>query len=156
MGYWVATDLAQYLPQLVIGSYLVTPTSNPVNASQFQAIINMKSAEFDQAAAKAGYAVPIPTTASQGWITAQNVVRSGAIAAALYQIYTGPDAKYIDRYETSFQMAIKAIAAGDMLIPNAPWDVSGDNLYPIYSGIASPVFNATIGFPQDLGIPNDF
>lgn len=156
-GYWVATDLAQYIVQPITGSYLVTASSNPINASQFQEIIDEKSAQFDQAAAKAGFLVPIPTSASQAWRVAKKVVRDGATADLLRIVYTGPDQKYVDRFETSYQVALAAIAAGDMPIPAAPPDPAADGrLFPLSAGIASPIFNATMGIPNDLGFVTDF
>lgn len=157
MGYWVSTDLAQYVVQPILGSYIVTPTSFPVNASQFQEIINEVSAKFDMACAKAGFQVPIPTTATQAYLGAKAIVRDGCIADVLRVVYTGPDQKYVDRYQAMFDAALKAIEAGDRPLPGAPPDAAGDGrLLPIWSGIASAVLNATIGYPQDLGIPDDF
>lgn len=157
MGYWVATDLAQYVVQPIIGSYIVTPTSFPINASQFQEIINEVSAEFDMAAAKAGFSTPIPTTASAAYLAAKAIVRDGATADVLRVVYTGPDQKYVDRFQTAFDNALKAIAAGDLPLPGAPPDPGADGrLFPIFSGIASTVLNPSMGYPQDLAVPNDF
>lgn len=157
MGYWVATDLAQYVVQPILGSAIVTATSSPINASQFQEIINEVSAEFDMAAAKAGYTTPIPTTASAGYLAAKAIVRDGAVADLLRIVYTGPDQKYVDRFQMAFDNALKMIESGDRPLPGAPADPGSDGrLFPIYAGIASPVLNATMGYPQDLAVPQDF
>lgn len=157
MGYWVATDLAQYLPQPVIGSYLVTASSFPVNASQFQEIVNEVSAEFDMAAAKAGFITPIPTTAAAAYLAVKAIVRDGATADLLRIIYTGPNSKYADSYQAAFDKAMAAISAGDLPLPGAPPDPAADGrLLPIYSGIASTVLNPSMGYPRDLAVPNDF
>lgn len=158
MGYWYASDLAQYVVQPgQRGTYTITGSSVPVNATQFQEIIEEVSGAFDQAAAKAGYLVPIPTSATQAWLVAKRVVRNGAIADALRIIYTGPDQKYVDKYEMLFQNALVAIAAGDRPLPGAPNDTgSGNRLFPQFGGIASPVMTSSYGIPNDLGGISDF
>lgn len=153
-GYWVASDLAQYVVRPNMGSVLITPSSIPINLQQCQEIIDEVSGQFDQAALKAGYAVPVSSSAS-AYITVRGIVRNGAVAEILRIVYTGPDSKYIDRFQAAFDAALKAIEQGDRPLPGASAD-TGDGVVPIWSGIASPVFNATMGFPQDLGIPNDF
>lgn len=153
-GYWVASDLAGYVVQPVRGSAFVTGSSNPVNLVRFQEIIDEVSAEFDQAAAKAGYQVPIASTAS-AYMVARAVVRDGAVADVLRIAYTGPDQKYVDRFETAFQNALKAIEQGDRPLLGAATD-TGDGLVPVWSGVSSGVITATMGYPMDLGIPNDF
>lgn len=153
-GYWVASDLAQYVVRPNMGSVLITPSSIPVNLQQFQEIIDEVSGQFDQAAHKGGYAIPVSSSAS-AYVTVRGIVRQGAVADVLRIVYTGPDSKYIDRFQTAFDNALKAIEQGDRPLPGAAADAGG-GVVPIWSGIASPVMNATMGFPQDLGIPNDF
>lgn len=153
-GYWVASDLAQYVVRPNQGSVLITPSSIPINLDQFQEIIQEVSGVFDMAAFKAGYAVPIPTTAS-AFAAVKGIVRNGAVADVLRIVYTGPDPKYVDRFQAAFDNALKAVEAGDRPLPGAPGD-AGDGLVPIWVGTASAVMSPTLGYPQDLGIPNDF
>lgn len=156
-GYWNATELARYVVRPNQGSTLVHASSLPLTFVEFQEIIVQKSGEFDQAAAKAGYLVPIPTTATWAYEVARSVTRNGAVADALRIVYTGPDQKYVDRFQVMFDNALKAIEQGDRPLQGAPPDPAADGrLFPAYAGIASPVLNATMGYPQDLGIPNDF
>lgn len=152
-GYWAATALAPFLVRPIAASMMVTASSAPLDLLNFQTMIDQKSGEFDQAAARAGYAVPIPPTATQGFQVAMRVTRDGAIADALRLIYTGPDQKYVDRYEQAFQNALKEIIAGNRTIPGAA-EVGGP--MPKWSGIGSQIMSATIGFPNDLMIPTDF
>ena len=153
-GYWSATDLAALLPR--VGNQQAVTGSSPVTITQFQTIVDLRSAEFDQAAAKAGYTVPIASSAS-GYMVAQRVVRDGASADVLRTIYTGPDNKVADRFQAAYDAALKAVAAGDMPILGAALDASDANrVLAVWDGTASAVITATMGFPQDLGIPNDF
>lgn len=158
MGYWVASDLAQYVVRPNLGSMLIGPSTIPVNYGQFQEIINEVSAQFDMAAAKAGFVVPIPTTATQAYTAVKGITRCGITADVLRIVYTGPDQKYVDRFQAAFDAALRAVAAGDRPLPGAPNDPAADGrLLPISQGVASPVFTATAGFPQDLGpAPNDY
>lgn len=157
-GYWPATALAPLLPRSVIASSIVTASSVPVDLAALQTIIDLRSGEFDQAAVKAGYITPIPTTATQGYLVAQRVVRDGVVADAMRTIgWASADAKKPKDYEDAFQNALKAIQAGDRPIPNAPADPSaGGRVLPIWSGIPSPIMNATMGYARDLSLPNDF
>lgn len=157
MGYWAATDLAQFLPRPNLASVMVTASSVPVNWTQFQELIDERSGEFDQAAAKAGYLVPIPTAASQGFLVARRVVRDGATADLLRQWPTG-DPKAADRYQAAFEAALKAIEQGDRPLPNAPADpTGGGRLLPISGGgYPSPVITASLGGPGNLSIPTDW
>lgn len=153
-GYWAATALAPFLNRPIVGSYLVGPSTLPLQLDGFQEMIDERSAEFDQAAFKAGYGVPIPSTATGPFLVAKRVVRLGAVADALAMVYTGPDPKSIDRFQTAFDNALKLIAAGTMPIPGAP-DSGSAGPEPIWSGISSAMFNASMGAAQ-TGLPNDF
>jgi hypothetical protein len=155
-GYWVPSVLAQLLPQPIVGSALVGASTLPINLTSFQIIIDENSAKFDMAAAKAGYVIPIPSTAS-GYIAAQAVTRDGITADLLRIVYTGPDSHYIDRFQQAFDAALKAIEQGDRPLPGAPPDPAADGrLLPVWVGVPSKVISGTYGYPQDLGIPNDF
>lgn len=164
-GYWAAATLAPLMPQPGIagpfgagqGSAIISASSFPLDLAGFQALIDQVSGEFDQAAARAGYVVPIPSTATSAYVVAQRVARQGAVSEAFRIIYTGPDQKFVDRYETAYQNALKAIEKGDRPLPGAPQDSSAKGrLLPIWSGIASSIITATVGYSTDLDIPNDF
>lgn len=157
MGYWAASDLAQFAPRPNLASVMVTASSVPVNLGQLQELIEERSVEFDQAAAKAGYLVPIPTTASQGYTVARRVVRDGALADLMRQWPTG-DSKSADRYQAAFESALKAIEQGDRPIPNAPNDpAGGGRLLPVSGGgWPSAVVTGALGGPANLDIPTDF
>jgi hypothetical protein len=157
MGYWDASDLAQYAPRPNLASVMVTASSVPVNLGQLQELIEERSGEFDQAAAKAGYLVPIPTTASQGYMVARRVVRDGTLADLMRTWPTG-DPKSADRYQAAFDKAMTAIEQGDRPIPNAPTDpTGGGRLLPVAGGgWATPVITASLGGPANLSIPNDW
>jgi hypothetical protein len=151
-GYWAATALAPFLVRPIAASVMVTASSNPLDLFNFQEMIDEVSAEFDQSAAKAGYTVPIPSTATQAFKVALRVTRQGAVADALRLIYTGPDQKYVDRYEAAFQAALKAILAGDLPLPGA--GESGGPI-PVWAGVASSMFFASMGIAL-TGRPQDF
>lgn len=155
-GYWQASVLAPYLVRPNQASVLITASSLPLNLGLFQKLIDERSAEFDQAAAKAGYSIPIGSTAS-AYLTAQRVVREGATADALRIIYTGPDPKYVDRFQAAYDAALKAIADGDRPLPGASTDPAGTGrLLPVSAGGSpSPYISATMGYPE-LGGPTDF
>jgi hypothetical protein len=157
-GYWDASDLAQYVMRANMATYLIGPSTVPMNDVQFAQIILDNSLRFDQAAAKSGYLVPIPSVATAGFGLARAIVRNGCTADALRIINTGLDPKYADRYQTMFDQALKVIEVGDRPIPGAPPDPSADNrlLAAFGGGNPSAVITATMGYPQDLGIPCDW
>jgi hypothetical protein len=154
-GYWLASDLAELAPRP--GNIQILATTLPLGATNFQAMIAICSAEFDAAAAKAGKQTPIPTTATEAYLVAQGVVQNGALARAFQRVYTGPDSKFIDRYQLAYDMAIKAIGEGTMTLPGAPDDPGQTARLLVRSqGIASPVITATMGMPRDIGTPYTF
>jgi len=156
-GYWDASDLAQYVVRPNLASVMVTASSVPVNLAQFQELINERSGEFDQAAAKSGYLVPVPSTATQGFLVARRIVRDGTTADLLRLWPTG-DSKAADRYQKAFEDALKQIEEGERPLPNAPADPSGGGrLLPMSGGgWATPVITASLGGSGNLGIPNDW
>lgn len=155
-GYWAASDLAQYVTRPNLASVIVTATSVPVNLTQFDEIILERSGEFDQAAAKAGYLVPVPSTATAGWSVAKRVVRDGA-TADLLRIWPSGDPKAADRFQAAYDAALLAIQEGNRPLPGAPPDPSNSGrLLPVYGGNPSALITATMGYPQDLQIPTDF
>lgn len=139
--YWVATELAEMLPQAVIGRPLIGPTSRPVSASQFERIIQLVSAEFDGAAAGAGYQVPIPSTASQAWDYARLVVGYGARWQVLEQITPGH--KTADEMRSAYKAAIDQIREGRQPILQASEPGTSGRALPRGGGIASPVISAS-------------
>lgn len=157
-GYWPASVLAPLLPRPNVASQSITPSSTPVDMFGLQQIIDLRSGEFDQAAAKAGYVTPVASTSAQGFQVARRIVRDGVIADAMRIVgWSGNDPKKAADYEKSFQAALKALEQGDRPLPAAPQDPgTSGRVLPIWSGIASPIMNASIGFARDLEIPTDF
>lgn len=151
-GYWIPTALAPFFVQPLLGSYIVGASTFPVDLYNLEEMIAERSAEFDQAAMKSGYAVPVPTTATHSFLVAKRVVRDGVQADVLRQVYTGPDPKYVDRYEKAYQDALKAIATGTMALVDAGDSAS---VAPVWSGVPSAQMTATIGAAGRL-IPTDF
>lgn len=153
-GYWAASDLAELAPRP--GNMALLASALPLGATTFQTMIGLVSAGFDAAAAKVGKVVPIPTTATQAYLIAQNVVREGALAMAFERVYTGPDPKFIDRFKLAYDTAIAAIGNGTMVLPGAADDTSQSSRLLVRSnGVASRVFTASMGY-TDAGGAADF
>lgn len=149
-GYWRASDLAEMAPRP--GGLSILASQSGLSPTTFQTMIAIVSAEFDSAAAKAGYLIPIPSTATTGYLFAQGVVEDGALAQAFGRIYTGPDSKFVDRYKLSFDVAIKAIGDGLLLIPGAPNDPGETGRLLVRSGgIPSSQITASMGYISDGG-----
>lgn len=142
MPYWVATELAEHLPQPVLGTKLIGATTRPVSASQFETIISLVSAEFEGKAAGAGYAVPIPSTATQAWDYARMVISYGAQWQALERITPGH--KTADEMRAAYHGALNEIQEGKQPMLTAA-ETSNDRgrALPRHSGIASPQVSAS-------------
>lgn len=142
MPYWVASDLAQYLPQPVLGTPLIGATSNPVNLTKFARIISLVESEVEGAAAQAGYTVPVPTTATVAFEYVANVVSAGARWQALELVMPGnPTA---DEYKAAYHEALGAIRSGRQPLLSASRDLGEEaRALPRYGGIASPAISAS-------------
>lgn len=147
-GYWAASTLARLMPQPVQGIEVIGASTAPVNFGDFDTYISQRGAEFDGSAAKAGYAVPIPSTASS-YPYVQMIVGLGARADALDEIYSGKSSK-ADVYRSAYEMALARIASGEVPLL-APKDTSqiGRQL-PRGGGVASAIFTASMGAPQSM------
>lgn len=141
MPYWVATELAEHLPQPVLGTKLIGATTRPISATQFETLIKLISAEFEGAAAFAGYQTPIPSTATQAWEYARMVVGYGVQWQALERITPGN--KTADEMRSAYKAAIDQIREGKQpLLQSSDSGQSGRAL-PRYGGIATPQVSAT-------------
>lgn len=144
MGYWAASEFAGRLPQAVLGQEVITGSSNPIDLTQAQQILDEHSAEFDSAAAHAGYLTPISSAASQAWNLARLVVYNGARAHVMQTINVGRDASLSGEYRAAYLRAIEDIMRGNLPLVGAPNDTgeSGRSL-PRSSGIGSPMISAS-------------
>lgn len=109
MGYWAASDLAQYVPQLQYGVDIVSPTSIPVNSVQFQAMIDLVSAEVDSAMARGGWTEPVPSTAT-AYAQLKLIVKQGA-EAMLFDRIPATQAK-ADAYSKAYNVLLEQIRNG--------------------------------------------
>lgn len=158
-GYWPASVLIALLPRPQSPSApIIGPTSLPLDSFGLQTIIDLRSVEFDQAAAKAGYMTPVASAAVQGFAVARRIVRDGVTADAMKIMgWAQSDPKKAADYETAFQNALKKVEQGDRPLPNTPQDPgTSGRVLPIWRGVPSPVFNGSMGYAADLSIPNDF
>lgn len=144
MGYWAANDLVNYLPQAVLGEVIVTATSSPINASEFQTIINLVSAEFDNAAAQGGYVTPIATTAAPAYDYARLVVKHGAFWQLFSSVYVGDDNTLSTDFRQAYDQAIADLKEGNLTLSGAEIDpTDAGRLLPRGQGIASPWVTAS-------------
>lgn len=153
VGYWSASALAAEFPQPVQGIEVVGASTNPVNFGGLSSYIDQNGAEFDSAAAKGGYAVPIPQTAS-AYPFVQMIVGMGARAQALEEIY-GPDSRIVVRLYAAYESALERIANGDLPLL-APRDTSETGrVLPRSGATVTPRIVASMG-AGGRGFPTDF
>lgn len=150
MAYWVASSLARLMPQAVQGIEVIGANTQPVNLTDFDVYISQRGAEFDSAAAKAGYAVPIASTASS-YPFVQMIVGLGARADALDEIYSGKSDK-ADTYRSAYELALARISAGELPLLAPPDTSGGGRQLPRGGGIVTPVITASMGAPQSLSL----
>jgi hypothetical protein len=86
MVYLVASELTAMLPRQV-GT--ITGSSFPLTIDEVGTIIARVSAELDGAAGAAGYAIPVPTTATQAYAQMQEYTEQGAGWRVLRRIFPG-------------------------------------------------------------------
>jgi|SRR5579859_4065652 len=125
--YWTASDLAQFFPEPVPGTPLITATSYPVNMNGLATYIYLVGGQLNAAIQKAGYEIPVPSwdpvasAAIGGYAYVQEVARWGVMAAVMEQVYVGPNDEG-KRWRTLFDKAIDDIRNGNQQIPDAPID----------------------------------
>lgn len=112
-GYWAASDMAQYLPQLTYGVDLVTASSTPVNASQLQYQIQVISAEVDAAMNRGGWLPPVPSGAT-AWTQVQSIVLQG-VAAWLFNRIPGAQPK-ADEYSKAYADLLAQLGDGSFAL----------------------------------------
>lgn len=158
VGYWAATAAAIMLPQAVPGTPLITASSTPVALDVMQTIIGLKSAEFDAAAAKAGYLTPIASGATGAWAFAQAVTLDGIMADTLERVYSSQNTPpaYVDRWRKAYDAALRAIKGAETPIPGGAFDTSQNGrILPRYNDNGTSMITASMGIGA-LGFPTDF
>lgn len=128
MAYLSATELTMILPANVsIGT-----NTDPFTLGEVASVIYRVGANFDAAAAAAGYAVPLAPPASAGatqaWAQAQQIVLDGAAAIVLGVIFPnmtgggrgGDRVTVADRYQKAYDDALKMLRDGNLPLVGAP------------------------------------
>lgn len=143
MGVYWGSDLANYLPQPVLGVNLIHPTSFPIKLDEFVTIISMTEGEFHAAAAEGGYSFPIPAAASTAFDYAKKVVADGAQAYALRRI--GGQDRMASALQAAYDEALKAIREGKvtLLAATTLTSTEGGKQNARYGGIPSPTIQAS-------------
>jgi hypothetical protein len=124
--YLTATELIVLLP----AGPSIGASTRPVNVGETGSVIAEIEAELDGAAAKAGYAVPISTSATVAFAQMQHWARMGAGAAVLDIIFpsiSGPGGgvTVADHYRQAYQDALRALRRGETVLIGAAEDPSG-------------------------------
>jgi len=143
--YLAASELALLLPA---GPSLGASTM-PLTLGETGSVIAEISAELDGAAAKAGYAVPISSTATSAFAQLQHWCRLGAGAQVLGIIYPnlgGPGGQLTlaSTYRAAYEQALKMLRKGEVVLVGAGTDTSGEGReLPRSYSTSNPV--ATVG-----------
>jgi hypothetical protein len=150
--YWFGTDLAQYVPQMIHGTDVVTATSVPVNASQFDVMIELVSAKAEAAAAKGGYAVPIATGATIAYRQMKDVVKHGALAALYDRMPDGRTKS--EEYRDAFEDFLTQLEEGDLSLPGAEHD-TGEGARGLPRG-GSSIAHMPWSLPEGMSVGSMF
>lgn len=136
--YWIASHLAALFPQPIVGQNVITPSSNPINITELERLTLLVEGAVHGAAGAAGYAVPIPSTATDAWEYIRGVVRDGAGYESFKVIPGG--GQHAEMFRLSFQRAMEEIRSGKQPILGAPKE-GGENAraFVRVSGVATPV-----------------
>jgi hypothetical protein len=121
----------------VIGVPLITATSNPVNLAKFADLIDLTEGAVHGAAAAAGYAIPIPSTATDAWEYIRGVVRDGAGYEALKMIPGGGVSAA--EFRAAFNRAMDEIRSGKQPILSSKDTGETGRGLPRGGGVATPV-----------------
>jgi hypothetical protein len=145
MPYLNATEWLQQLPQVAT----VTASSTPLNIGEVATIIARISGEIDGAVAKAGYALPVSTTATIGYGYLQAVAEYGAGWKVLRHFMPnsggpGDRSNLATEYKEAYQAALYSIRTGEQLIVGAGWDESG-SLHELPRSYSTSHPAATVG-----------
>jgi len=143
--YLAATELTLLLPA---GPSIGTNTA-PLTLGETGSIIAEISAELDGAAAKAGYAVPVSSTATSAFAQMQHWCRLGAGAQVLGIIYPnlggpGGQVTLAKTYQDAYQAALAMLRKGDVILVGAAEDATGEGReFPRSYSTSNPA--ATVG-----------
>ena len=122
-------EASVWLPELIPPLPTVTGSSTPLNVGEVGTIIARVSGEIDSAAAQAGYAVPISTTAT-GYLAIQSIAEYGAGWKVLRRFMPnqggpGGNIGLAGEYRDAYMTALAALRSGDLPIIGAALDTSG-------------------------------
>lgn len=125
MPYYSASDLVTILP--AIGT--VTGSSNPITIGEVASAVERVSAQLDGAAARAGYSVPIPSTATTAWRQMEQHTIEGAGCFVLRSFFPniggpGDNTSLSGEYCQAFRDALAAIGDGTEVLIGAPEDTT--------------------------------
>lgn len=125
--YLTATELVVLLP----AGPSIGASTRPVNSGETGTIIAEISAELDGAAAKAGYAVPISSTATVAFAQMQHWARMGAGANVLEIIFPnlggpGGAVNIAATYRKAYEDALQRLRKGEITLIGAAEDTSGE------------------------------
>jgi len=124
--YLAATELTLLLP----AGPSIGASTMPLTLGETGSIIAEISAELDGAAAKAGYAVPVSSTATSAYAQLQHWTRLGAAAQVLGIIYPnlggpGGQVTLAKTYQDAYQAALTMLRKGEVSLVGAAGDTSG-------------------------------
>jgi len=129
VAYIGATELSGLLPAAVP---TLTASSRPLSIPEVATICERISVELDSAAAIAGYAVPIPTTATQAYAQMALYNSWGAACLTLKTIFPGgaPGAGELPLamdYCNSYAAVLDRLRESLEILPGAPEDSTSSN-----------------------------
>lgn len=124
--YLAATELSLLLP----AGPSIGASTMPLTLGETGSVIAEISAELNGAAAKAGYAVPISSTATAAWAQMQHWTRMGAGAQVLGIIFPnlggpGGQTTLAKTYREAYDAALKMLRKGEVVLVGAAEDATG-------------------------------
>lgn len=144
--YLNATELTLLLPQNIdIGA-----STLPLALGEITTMITEIEAELDSAAAVAGYAVPVSSSATSGFALMQKWTRDGAAARVLGVLFPGmggPGASgtLASEYRAAYQAALAALRKGEMALVGAAEDTTGTGVRELPRSYSTSNSGATTG-----------
>jgi hypothetical protein len=126
--YITADEFVLTLPNAVS---TITGSSRPMSIGDVATICERVSDELNGAAAAAGYAIPIPTTATQAYAQMALYNLYGAGCFTLRTIFPGgaPGGEMLlaNDYCAQYQGVLAALMSGDLILPGAVTDPGQGN-----------------------------
>lgn len=126
MPYLNASELSLLLPQNIdIGA-----STAPLAYGEVTRLIWEVEAELDSAAAVAGYAIPVSSTATSAFTLMQKWTRDGAAARVMQILFPnmggpGGQTSLAADYRAAYQAALVSLRKGESVLPGAADDASG-------------------------------